>query len=243
MERIRPGMAIRNASAPNRIGTIAGFAQVRGDATGAIYMISCSHVLAPYHDLPPGGGRDIETLAGVRVASLFARTLNQHGQGDAWHSDAALAKVDRNAAAVDLSMKGVGPLTGRSAFRHEGLLVYIVGQDDERPKKGCVKDAWQGSIAFTFDTIDAGPKTYLLREATSVEAIDAGFGNPGDSGAMVFNRFGLALGVATFLATGSGDRYFAPIGLVLRDLERAAGFTPGTLQLVTGADHVELPTA
>lgn len=244
------GMAVRNSITLGKdfgSGTIGGFL-MRDNNPNDIYLLSCSHVLAPFVTMPDDGGNDIVVdgpNGSTTVATLTARTFKRLGRNQ-FDTDAAIAKIDNNVARISDGGSLGAVLTGTSQFITPELPVFIVGKDDDKPRPGIVRDKIKVGQAIKVRVLETPEQqNYILPKVTRVDDItgDNSFGNPGDSGAMVFNRFGLALGIQTAWIENTEHRYFCPIDLVLRDLEKAANFDRGSLSLIRQKTNIDLPVS
>lgn len=242
MTTVRPGMAIGHyKNSGGRAGTIGAIVRRTDASDDGRYILTCSHVLAPY-DVGPSVGDAVVNAANKKVGTLLAHTLDRTGDNYVYGADAALAVIDRNNVDIKLDIKNVGPITGTGRFRGVSLKVYQKGFNDSKLRRATITDQLTpgSSIPFNIGPSEKKFKEYNLRDVVQVKADKGKFGDAGDSGAMVLNRFGHALGLLTFRITETKRRYFAPIELVLRELERAAGFSEKSLELVTEPGTVDL---
>lgn len=213
---VRPGIKVSPASHPSSSGTVGAFLRVDSDPSG-YYFLTCAHVVSP---------------AGAPLARRGERLLIGNSQVDAaevvgcgnWEDggpDVAVAKADASAAGANPLSDVLGPVTGITWFKGEGLRVYAKGADDPKPRTGKIIRENNGEI-----------------EVRSTP--DGDFGNAGDSGAVVVNRFGRALGMIIARETKLRKRYVMPIQTVLAEAVRVSGFGGEEVRLLTTAERVDL---
>ena len=196
-------------------GSIGFFA--RRDADGAIGLVSNNHVLAAcdegeeyddvLHPAPADNGRRESDVVG-HLAGGYPRL-----DADAPTVDCAFARL-RDGVQYDAST--IGP-----DLRLQGGLVPLESQR-EVFKKGRSTGLTRGRItAFAIDHCDVQLDVgiVIFDQQIEIASTDAGpFSRPGDSGSLVVNPDGHAVGL---LAAGTFDcrlHYANPIGEVLRSL-------------------------
>lgn len=205
--QLRVGSAVRHNATVR--GTLGFFAKSRG-ADGTRGFVSANHVIA---DL--GRHHDDNSILGPsesRVGQLV-RFTNLGGGGEK-RTDAAFARLDPSV-----------PVNRSSLPQGKTLTSAVVAPQETRHvmKVGVATNFREGNITSfdqdTFRTRYAGFGRVNFDDQIEVEAADGAeaFAAPGDSGSLVYNDEGHAVGLL-FAATVAGLAYINPIRFVLDDL-------------------------
>lgn len=206
----RPGCSIGHLS--GSFGTFGGI--VRQRASGDMCILSCAHVLAPlgssslgdvvYQPAPGDGGGVADQLG-----RLAGWTPLREGGGFPNSSDAAVAKVvDEARVRADFLRLGFAP--GAAALAKEDDAVRRVGRTTELVE-GVVLDT-NFSVRVTH-TAPSGTKRFGFHAQVLCEMQS----EPGDSGALVVNANGNAVGL--HIASSNARSVFTPIHTILADLD------------------------
>ena len=219
---IRPGIRImsRRGGGPGTLGAILRSKKPVGGSGRKTFLLSCSHVLAPFGagGAPQVGDEIIapEVTGAPRIGRLSAFTISSVGGKHA--VDAAIAEIDGEVtpnASYALSGGVELPITGVSNAIVQGLEVFELGHTDTTLQRATVGGEVQ-SMPINFHGV-----SHMIGSVFGCARVNETFGDSGDSGAIVFNKRGRALGLQVAQYTPfNGDWAVAcPIVEVLRALQ------------------------
>ena len=218
---IRPGQSVRRrkGGAPGTLGAILQSANpVRGGRK--TFLLSCSHVLAPFGagDAPRVNDEIVSPEHGEAVVGRLSAFTMTSPTGD-YLVDAAIAELDSGVKSVGTYALPGGvelPVTGVSNAVIPGLEVFERGGDN-----GALQRAKVDSGIQSIRVNNAALGSFTLHKVFGCARIDSAFGARGDSGAIVFNKRGRALGlqVAEYTPDHGGWAVVCPVVDVLTALE------------------------
>ena len=243
---IRPGESIarRKGGSPGTLGAILTSRNPVGRGGHKTFLLSCSHVLAPFGagDAPRIGDEIVAPdQSGAVVGKLSAFTLTSPtGEHQV---DAAIAEIVGGVSYMASYALPGGfdlPITGKSNAVIPKLEVFEKGRKDNTLQRATVDSGVQTI------RVDTGLGAFTLHQVFGCARIDSSFGDAGDSGAVVFNKRGRALGlqVAQYTPDHGGWAVVCPIVNVLEalqaDYQRRHG-DPIALEFVKTYRRMELP--
>ena len=192
------------------------------------FLITCAHVL---DNKATGNDGSVYIEGGLKVAEFVGADYWRKNTYDP--TDVAIAEVIEGAATVSGAIDEIGGVTGISKFTGNHLPVFARGKSDPVFRTGIIKSSDSNKI--TVRETQGGAERTAGREGGAQQ-----FGNAGDSGSVVINRFGRAIGMISNRMTSDYLAFVIPIDLVMTYAAKRAGLTLRDLELVKDDRQLDL---
>lgn len=229
-----PGMPVRNANAPRMWGTLSFIAKEERNPAKR-YLVSNTHVLAD-PSARPSAQSVIEAALSIRGPWKRVATLSHwmtFNDRDVFPADIAMAELNPETR-VDPASPFINAATGRTGHFGVATSLFTHGASTGRKMKGTISGP-SGIRRIRQTSPNNTYRTIRVRIDGVVESTD--YGDFGDSGAPVVNRWGRLMGVHV-AETRSEKSLFCRIDFVLKALSDLAGVT--IVPHIVARDDVDL---
>ncbi len=212
--QIYPGMSIRTRRVPaDKPGSLGALLRREGEEA-VNYALTCAHVVTPTTESPIEN-EDIIDDAGVVIGKLVNWTLRDPSRYQ--RSDTALIRLVEGPERI-MAIKRKAPVTGYSKFLYAGMNVDLMGQNDD-----ALVSAKITNVQMPAMRLRVREREFRFRNVVSCQATDASFGDASDSGSVVLNRRGRAVGMLYAGLSETSTRFFCAMSVVLDDVFRMTG--------------------
>ena len=222
------GQRVFNERFPFEAGTVGFVFTLKSDKSKR-FIVSCAHVLAP-EGATVGDPIMIGSETGASEVAVLkgfgGRSKNRYDASDVAFAEIVSDKATANAKIDDTPFS----VTGRTALFVPGLSCYAKGHDDPHIRIGKIQDFSNGRSGGMI----------LIRQDGVSDVGSMTLGNPGDSGSVVVNRFGRAIGIIQSRKKSTPEVRVIPIGTALRIIAQHSSLGLEDLEFVPASGHVDI---